>query len=197
MEECDVSKSRVLRSGNQSSQIRNLDKMVSISTFMLVLNAVLVRAMEDAEARRLAKPWYMRNIEITPDIRLPFTPVTVAVLFFSVFYLFYFWNGRPNYVEASHILLGPKDEDAEEKLEEWKEKIGKDRNVFSKYARKHSECPSGKNGGFLGRFKRYDMAPPFDRTCFDPKTPVKQVVGPIQTQFGWHLIYIHDRQLPE
>ena len=38
------------------------------------------------------------------------------------------------------------------------------------------------------------MVPPFDKVVFDPNTKVKTVLGPVQTQFGWHLIYIEDRK---
>jgi peptidyl-prolyl cis-trans isomerase C len=142
----------------------------------------------------MAKPWYMRNIEIGPDRSLPVSPVSVAVLFLSVFYLLYYWSGKPVYAVASHILL-EKDPEGEEKLEAWKEKIGKDAALFAKYARAHSSCPSKGNGGNLGRFPRGAMTPKFDVICFDPNTPVNTAVGPIHTQFGWHLIYIHERQL--
>jgi peptidyl-prolyl cis-trans isomerase C len=41
------------------------------------------------------------------------------------------------------------------------------------------------------------MAPTFDRACFDPTSELRTTIGPIQTQFGWHLIYVQDRQIPE
>lgn len=122
-------------------------------------------------ARLLAKPWYVRNIQIG-DRSLPVSPVTVAVLFLSIFYLILYWSGRQVYAEASHILLKDQSEDAKKKLETWKRKIGKDSVLFAKYAKDHSDCPSKQQGGSLGRFRQNDMAPSFDTVCFDPKSPL-------------------------
>lgn len=54
-----------------------------------------------------------------------------------------------------------------------------------------------KQTGLLGTFPKGSMVPPFDKVCFDPATPVGTTVGPVLTQFGYHLIYIHDRKIPE
>ena len=54
---------------------------------------------------------------------------------------------------------------------------------------------SVKDGGSLGRFYRGDMAKNFDRACFDPKTPIGTTVGPFETSFGWHLLYIKNRDI--
>lgn len=168
---------------------------------MIVVTAQLAegrRYDEDVweKARLQAKPWYARNIEMGV-VSLPISPATLVVIFLSAFYLFYFWSGKQNYAEASHILLKDPSEDTRKRMEGWKLKIGKDYTLFSKYAANYSECPSNRNSGKLGRFRKGDMAPPFDRACFDPKSEPQSAIGPIQTQFGWHLIYIQDRQLRE
>jgi peptidyl-prolyl cis-trans isomerase C len=64
---------------------------------------------------------------------------------------------------------------------------------FAMLARLHSKCPSGRNGGDLGEFGRGQMAPEFDRVCFNE--PVHKLHGPVKTQFGYHLIEITDRQV--
>ena len=138
-------------------------------------------------ARKLAKPWYMRNVEIGPSMTLPVSPVTVGVLFLSIFYLMYFWSGKPVYVVASHILLD-KDPEAEEKLEEWKAKIGKDASSFAKFARAHSSCPSKQNGGMLGKFKKQDMTPKFDKLCFDPAVSPAQLAAAMM--FGKNMFMV-------
>ena len=119
------------------------------------------------QARKMAKAWYLRNLKVGTTT-LPVSPVTVAVVALSLFYLIYNWSGKPVYCVASHILLD-KDPAAEEKMEEWRDKIGKDVSLFAKYARAHSSCPSKRNGGMLGKFKKYDMTPKFDKICFDPE----------------------------
>jgi parvulin-like peptidyl-prolyl isomerase len=146
-------------------------------------------------ARASARPWYMRKIEIS-NVVIPVSPVSLIVLLVSAFYLVYFWTGKPEYVVASHILLDdPTSDENEEKLEEWKLKIGKDAILFAKYARQYSSCPSKSKGGNLGKFTRDTMFPTFDRACFDPQSPVETAIGPVRSTFGWHLIYIHERYL--
>lgn len=146
------------------------------------------------QARLAAKPWYTKNVQIG-GTTLPVSYVTVVVVFLSVFYLFYNLSGDGCFCEASHILLQDQSDDTKKKMEGWKKKIGSDAALFAQYARENSTCPSKRNGGKLGKFPKHQMAPPFDRACFDPQSPVGATIGPIQTQFGWHLIYIHDRKI--
>lgn len=62
---------------------------------------------------------------------------------------------------------------------------------FAEMAKKHSTCPSGKQGGSLGEFGPGEMVPEFDRVVF--KAEVGKVHGPVKTQFGYHLIEITSR----
>ena len=67
---------------------------------------------------------------------------------------------------------------------------------FTEAAGKHSICPSKKQGGFLGEFVQGQMVPQFDQICW--VAPVKKLQGPVQTQFGFHLIEVLKRDpLPE
>eukprot|EP00994_Dinema_validum_P005198 NODE_3317_length_570_cov_188.416507_g2796_i0.p1 GENE.NODE_3317_length_570_cov_188.416507_g2796_i0~~NODE_3317_length_570_cov_188.416507_g2796_i0.p1 ORF type:complete len:113 (-),score=38.94 NODE_3317_length_570_cov_188.416507_g2796_i0:170-508(-) len=87
--------------------------------------------------------------------------------------------------EASHILVKAKAK-AEELLDEVKN--GAD---FGELAKQHSTCPSGKSGGSLGSFGPGQMVKEFDEVVFS--APVGEVQGPVQTQFGYHLILITKR----
>ncbi len=62
---------------------------------------------------------------------------------------------------------------------------------FGEIAEKHSECPSGKEGGSLGEFSPGQMVPEFDTVVFNDE--VGAVHGPVKTQFGYHLIEITSR----
>ncbi len=62
---------------------------------------------------------------------------------------------------------------------------------FDKLAKKYSTCPSAKKGGDLGTFSPGQMVKPFDKAVFS--APLFKVVGPIKTQFGFHLIKVVDR----
>lgn len=62
---------------------------------------------------------------------------------------------------------------------------------FTALAAEHSQCPSGKQGGDLGQFSQGQMVPEFDQVVFHEE--VGTVHGPVQTQFGYHLIEITRR----
>lgn len=59
---------------------------------------------------------------------------------------------------------------------------------FAEIAKKHSSCPSGKQGGALGTFKPGQMVQEFDTVVFNAE--IGKVHGPVKTQFGYHLIDI-------
>jgi peptidyl-prolyl cis-trans isomerase C len=83
---------------------------------------------------------------------------------------------------ASHILV---------KTEEQANQILKrltDGEAFDKVARRFSSCPSGKNGGDLGWFGKGMMVPEFEKIAFQEE--VGKVVGPVKTQFGYHIIKV-------
>jgi len=87
---------------------------------------------------------------------------------------------------ARHILV-----DTEEQCLDLKQQIegGAD---FADIAAKHSNCPSGRNGGDLGNFRQGQMVPEFDQVVFNDEVGV--VHGPVKTQFGYHLLEIQSRQ---
>jgi peptidyl-prolyl cis-trans isomerase C len=62
---------------------------------------------------------------------------------------------------------------------------------FTALAAEHSQCPSGKQGGELGTFGPGQMVKEFDEVVFSAE--VGQVQGPVQTQFGYHLVEVTQR----
>jgi peptidyl-prolyl cis-trans isomerase C len=62
---------------------------------------------------------------------------------------------------------------------------------FADMAQQHSLCPSGEQGGDLGEFYPGQMVPEFDKVVFSAETG--KVHGPVETQFGYHLIEITSR----
>jgi peptidyl-prolyl cis-trans isomerase C len=87
---------------------------------------------------------------------------------------------------ARHILV-----DDEKFCEELKRKI-LDGTDFADVAREYSTCPSGGRGGDLGSFRRGQMVREFDAVVFS--APLNELQGPLQTQFGYHLIEVTSRQ---
>ena len=83
-------------------------------------------------------------------------------------------------VAAKHILV-----DAEHEAQDLIKKI-EEGTTFEELAQKFSKCPSGQQGGDLGEFGKGRMVPAFEEAAF--ALDVDQVSGPVQTQFGYHLI---------
>jgi peptidyl-prolyl cis-trans isomerase C len=86
---------------------------------------------------------------------------------------------------ARHILVA-----AEEKCNELKNEIAAGAD-FAEIARKHSTCPSGRQGGDLGEFGPGMMVAEFDEVVFS--APLNEVQGPVKTQFGYHLLEVTSR----
>ena len=88
--------------------------------------------------------------------------------------------------QARHILVSTEAEclDLKTKLEAGAE--------FESLAKQHSSCPSGQKGGSLGEFGPGQMVKEFDQVVFNEE--VGKVHGPVQTQFGFHLLEITSRQ---
>ena len=86
---------------------------------------------------------------------------------------------------ARHILVSSLEtcEDLKSQIEN-----GAD---FAEIAQKHSLCPSGRRGGELGEFSSGQMVKEFDQVVFNRE--IGRLHGPIQTQFGYHLIEITAR----
>ena len=88
----------------------------------------------------------------------------------------------PTEVRASHILVP-----TEKQAQELKKKIA-DGEKFHKVAKRFSTCPSKVQGGDLGFFAKGMMADQFETAAF--AAPKGKVVGPVKTEFGWHLIVV-------
>jgi len=89
------------------------------------------------------------------------------------------------YATARHILV-----ENEETCNELKAEIDNGAD-FADVASKNSQCPSSAQGGDLGKFGPGQMVPEFDKAVFSGDVGVVQ--GPIQTQFGYHLLEVTSR----
>ena len=86
---------------------------------------------------------------------------------------------------ARHILVPTA-----EQAEDLKKQIAEGAD-FAEIARKNSTCPSSARGGDLGEFSPGQMVKEFNDVCFNEEVGV--VHGPVQTQFGYHLIEVTKR----
>ena len=93
-------------------------------------------------------------------------------------------------IKASHILLDTQNE-AVEVI-----KMLNNGDDFAEVAKNKSTGPSGPSGGDLGWFKRGQMVPPFENAAFSlGQNEISQ--KPIQTQFGWHVIKVFEKRIPQ
>lgn len=87
---------------------------------------------------------------------------------------------------ASHILVA-----SEEEARDLLDKLAGGAD-FAELAREFSTGPSGPNGGELGWFTQGMMVAPFEEAVMGLE--VGQVAGPVQTQFGWHVLTLNDKR---
>lgn len=87
---------------------------------------------------------------------------------------------------ARHLLV-----ETEELCTELKTRIEAGEK-FEDIAKEFSQCPSGAQGGDLGTFFQGQMVPEFDKVVFNDELNV--VHGPVQTQFGYHLLETTSRE---
>ncbi len=87
-------------------------------------------------------------------------------------------------VNASHILVKTEEQ---ARIALYDVKNGK---TFEEVAKQVSLCPSKKAGGNLGWFTRGRMVKEFDDACF--KAEKDDILGPVKTQFGYHIIKINN-----
>ena len=89
-------------------------------------------------------------------------------------------------VEAKHILTKEEDE-----CKTVLTAILNGEKEFEDAAKECSTCPSGAKGGDLGEFGRGQMVKEFEDAAF--AAAVGEIVGPVKTQFGYHLIKVEKK----
>lgn len=104
-------------------------------------------------------------------------------------------KGQNEYIRASHILIpveGVADTMAAKREAEQIAREAKQGKDFAQLAREYSKDPSNASrGGDLGWFTRGRMVAPFEKAAFGAR--VGEVVGPVRTPFGWHIIKVTGR----
>ena len=98
--------------------------------------------------------------------------------------------------KARHILIKTNelinDEEAQKKLLALKQRI-KEGDDFATLARAHSDDKgSALKGGDLGWVAPGALVPPFEQAM--DNLALNQISEPVQTQFGWHIIQVLERE---
>lgn len=101
-------------------------------------------------------------------------------------------------VKVSHILVRAEKTATQELVDAAKVKIDgylteiKGGLDFAEAAKKYSEdTGSAETGGSLDAFANGEMVPEFSKAAFEGK--VGEIVGPVRTDFGWHIIKIESK----
>ncbi len=93
---------------------------------------------------------------------------------------------RGETVQAKHILT-----DSEEKCNDILDAIVNGEKTFEDAAKEFSTCPSKERDGDLGEFGKGQMVKEFEDAAFAAE--IGHVVGPVKTQFGYHLIKVEKK----
>lgn len=98
-------------------------------------------------------------------------------------------SGASEEYNASHLLVETEEEAlaALERVNNGEE--------FADVARDVSTGPTGPNGGSLGWFGEGQMVPAFEEAV--KSLEVGGVSGPVQTQFGWHIVNLNETRIQE
>ncbi len=101
--------------------------------------------------------------------------------------------GKGRQARALHILISDTTAKGEAKAKDLIKKI-KSESDFRKTAQRESEDYSNSSqGGDLGYFGEAAMVKPFSSAVFAQTNPLHKVIGPVKTDYGFHLIWILDR----
>jgi len=108
-------------------------------------------------------------------------------------------SGDKPFIKARHILFsfeGQQDTVALKALAASVAKRAREGNDFSALAQEYSkDAGSAQQGGDLGWFGKGRMVAPFEEAAF--KARAGDVVGPVRTPFGYHVIKIEARDMRE
>jgi parvulin-like peptidyl-prolyl isomerase len=108
-------------------------------------------------------------------------------------------KGDKEFVHASHVLLtleGVKDSNAVKAKAQQVAKLARTGKDFAALVKEYSTEPgAAQRNGDLGWFTKGRMVKPFEDAAF--KAKAGEIVGPVRTQFGLHIIKVHERDSRE
>ena len=129
----------------------------------------------------------VKNLRLRPSILTLFVLLTVPA-FLAIVGVTYISNEKIARANADQLVERFRTEAEAAAL---KKRIAAG-EAFDVLARKYSTCPSGKKGGDLGEVRPGQMVRAIDQVIF--KKPVREVHGPVKSQFGYHLVQVFYRE---
>jgi peptidyl-prolyl cis-trans isomerase C len=98
--------------------------------------------------------------------------------------------------QVSQVLVAVpagQEAEAEKRAQALKLSLAKAPKTFAAVAKaKSDDLLSKPHGGDLGTLRRGMLAPELEKVVFDSKA--NGVLGPVRTQYGYHILYVHDRK---
>jgi peptidyl-prolyl cis-trans isomerase C len=129
---------------------------------------------------------FLANIGLTRVAEAAVTDESIAAAYLAFTTEFDGREPTPEY-NASHIIVQTEEEAIKLRAEL---DAGAD---FATLAREHSFDGAAANGGNLGWFGPGAMIPEFENAV--AAMEVGSISGPLQTQFGWHLILLNETRM--
>lgn len=129
---------------------------------------------------------FLANIGLTRVAEAAVTDESIAAAYLAFTTEFDGREPTPEY-NASHIIVQTEEEAIKLRAEL---DAGAD---FATLAREHSFDGAAANGGNLGWFGPGAMIPEFENAV--AAMEVGSISGPLQTQFGWHLIQLNETRM--
>ncbi|UCH09466.1 MAG: peptidylprolyl isomerase [Fidelibacterota bacterium] len=164
----------------------------------------LIKAVSHTSEEELKTAWYNRNTEATIDYiyvanhKIKDEDLNITENDLKNIYRknrdsymreetrvvdYVFWSKSPNSADSLEV------EETVRQLVE-RARAGED---FERLALDYSEDPgSGPSGGDLGWFGEGQMVAPFEKAAFGGQPG--EIIGPVKTQFGYHVIKVEDRK---
>ena len=175
---------------NKNNTNTSLDKK-SLDEYVTLFINFKMKVMEAKQKGLAEKPSYEKELK-TYDDQLTAPYLIDNVMEDSLIREAY--NRMQEEVTASHILVKIKGTDtisAYRKINAIYDKLkaGAD---FATFARDSSDCPSSRQGGFLGMVTPFSTVYPFE--CVVYNTEVGQISKPFRTEFGYHIVRVQSRK---
>lgn len=186
---------------------RNIPSSSDTQSVQTQMTLLLQRAQSGEDFTELAKQYsetpvsdvFFKHGELSPEKENAIFSAKVGEIIgpilepngFHLIKINEFRNGTETFARASHILIHIENNDSNSALKRAQEILieAKRGGNFAELAKKYSKDPgSADKGGDLGWFGKGRMVKPFEDAVFSAKPG--QIVGPIRTPFGYHIIKV-------
>ena len=200
-------KLKVVLFGNQPSAKDSQDVLVEANNILQQTKAGIdFLELQKSYSETPAPPAYFKHGQLTQEREAAVFDASVGdvvgpikdILGYHLMKIFDQKNGADVFVHARHILLSTNGKDDASVMKQANELIMRARHGedFASLAKQYSTEPgAATSGGDLGWFGKGKMVKPFEDVALKGKPG--QILGPVKTEFGIHIIKIEGRDSRE